>query len=29
LTRSVMHPVVAAMIIGNIVIFVGSAATRW
>jgi hypothetical protein len=29
LTRTVMHPVVAAMIIGNVVIFVGSAATRW
>ncbi|MGH3475236.1 MAG: hypothetical protein ACRD0R_02360 [Acidimicrobiales bacterium] len=29
LTRGVTHPVVAAMIIGNIVIFAGSAATRW
>ena len=29
LTRIVMHPVVAAMIIGNVVIFLGSAATRW
>jgi hypothetical protein len=27
--RTVMHPAVAAMVIGNLVIFVGSAATRW
>ena len=28
-TRTVTHPAVAAMVIGNVVIFVGSAATRW
>ena len=29
LTRIVMHPAVAAMIVGNVVIFLGSAVTRW
>jgi hypothetical protein len=29
LTRTVRHPVVAAMMIGNVAIFLGSAATRW